>query len=431
MHSPWLSILLLLAVLALCGCSALPNGPAHAAEVAQSANPRQAAPELPPAEIQTLAETNGSFAFALYGALRERKGNLFASPYSISQALAMTYAGARGQTAQQMADALRLILAPERLHPAWNSLDQTLTNRNRWKDAVADGPRFMLHIVNALWGQADYEFRPEYLDLLAEHYGAGMRLLDFSADPAGARETINRWVGEQTQGKISDLLPSGTIDPLTRLVLTNAIYFDAAWQYPFLAEATQDGPFTHLDGSTVQARMMRQSKRLPYAEGPTFQAVELPYVGGELSMVVVLPAPGQFQPFEESLDWAQWQEIAQALDERDVELTLPKWDFDSQFNLSAALQRLGMTDAFNVDAADFSGMDGTDRLYIKEVIHKAAVTVDEAGTVAAAATAVILVQKAMPLEPVTFTADRPFVFLIRDRGTGSILFLGRVLDPTL
>jgi serpin B len=400
---------------------------AVAGEIVQSEKPRVTSPEVTETDLKPLVEGNSAFAFNLYQALREEDGNLFYSPYSISLALAMTYAGARGETEQQMADTLHFTLPQNRLHPAFNSLDIELGKRGEGAEGK-DDEGFRLHIVNAIWGQKGYHFLPTFLDVLAENYGAGLRILDFASAPEESRRTINNWVSDQTEGRIEDLIPQGMIDILTRLVLTNAIYFNAAWQYPFNEAVTSDSQFYPLDGGEVTVPMMRQTESLGYTEDDNYQAVELPYDGGALSMVILLPRAGQFEAFEESLNAEQVSAIVNALDQRQVALAMPKFEFESAFKLKEALMAMGMPVAFT-EGADFSGMTGGRDLFISAVVHKAFVSVDEAGTEAAAATAVIMKLTALPGAPVEFTANRPFIFLIRDIETGSIRFVGRVLNP--
>jgi len=400
---------------------------AVAGEIVQSEKPRVTSPEVTETDLNPLVEGNSAFAFNLYQALREEDGNLFYSPYSISLALAMTYAGARVETEQQMADALHFTLSHNRLHPAFNSLDIELGKRGEGAEGK-DDEGFRLHIVNAIWGQKGYHFLPTFLDVLAENYGAGLRPLDFASTPEESRLIINNWVSDQTEGRIEDLIPQGLIDILTRLVLTNAIYFNAAWQYPFNEAITSDSQFYPLDGGEVTVPMMRQTESFGYTEDDNYQALELLYDGGELSMVILLPRAGQFEAFEESLNAEQVNAIVSALDQRQVALAMPKFEFESAFKLKEALMAMGMPIAFT-EGADFSGMTGGRDLFISAVVHKAFVSVDEAGTEAAAATAVIMKVTALPGTPVEFTANRPFIFLIRDIETGSILFIGRVLNP--
>jgi serpin B len=423
MNKVFLCLLMAALMLGLAACVQPAAG-----EVIQSEKQRVTSPDVDEADLATLVEGNSTFAFDLYQAIRESDGNLFYSPYSISLALAMTYAGARGETAQQMADTLQFVLPQDRLHPAFNALDLELGRRGEGAEGK-DGEGFRLNIVNAIWGQKDYEFLSDFLDLLAENYGAGLRVLDFASAPEDARITINNWVSDQTEGRIEDLIPQGLINALTRLVLTNAIYFNAAWQYPFEEDMTEDGPFYLLDGGEVTVPMMRQTESFGYAEGDGYQAVELLYDGGELSMVILLPQAGQFEAFEGSLDAQQVDEIIGSLEYRQVTLTMPKFEFESSFGLGETLSAMGMPVAFS-GAADFSGMTGNRDLFIADVVHKAFVSVDEAGTEAAAATAVVMELTAAPETPVEVTVNHPFIFLIHDIETGAILFIGRVVNPS-
>jgi serpin B len=375
-----------------------------------------------------LIEGNSAFAFDLYQALKGQEGNLFFSPHSISLALAMTYAGARNETAQQMADTLHFLLEQEKLHPTFEWLAGELASRGE-ESAGKDGEGFRLNIVNAMWGQQDYEFLSEFLNLLAENYGAGLRTLDFIAEPEESRATINDWVSNETEGRIEDLIPAGMIDTLTRLVLTNAIYFNAAWENPFDEDRTADGPFRPVDGGQVTVPMMKQTNSLGYAKGNGYQAIELPYDGRELSMVILLPASGNFPAFEEGLTSGQVGGTIRHLEYVKVSLTMPQFEFDSEFSLEDTLSAMGMKDAFSPVYADFSGMTDDRELYISHVVHKAFVSVNEAGTEAGAATAVVIPAGDGFEPPVEVTIDRPFIFLIRDIATGAILFVGRVLNP--
>ncbi|MFN2229513.1 MAG: serpin family protein [Anaerolineae bacterium] len=408
------------------GCAS-PAGPV-AAGMLQSSMERIGAPDVDESNLEELSQANAAFALELYQVLRKDHENLFYSPYSISVALALAYAGARGETEQQMADAMHYTLSQERLHAAFNALDQALASRGEGAMGK-DGQAFQLHVANAIWGQQDYSFLDAYLDVLALNYGAGLRLVDFVKAPEEARVTINDWVSEQTEGRIEDLIPAGAIDALTRLVLTNAIYFNAAWAKPFDEKQTEDGSFRLLDGSQVTVPMMKQVESLGYAMGKGYQAVELPYDGNELSMVILVPDEGQFGAFEDALDADRLEGIVQDLRYVQVALSMPQFKIESSMSLADALAAMGMPAAFS-DDADFSGMTGNHDLAISDVVHKAFVSVDESGTEAAAATAVIMKLTAMPAEPLTVTIDRPFIFAIRDIQTGSLLFVGRVVDPS-
>jgi serpin B len=422
MKKALISVLIVLLILPLIACGQPVGG-----ELLKSDKERITSPDVNPSEQALLVEGNSAFAFDLYQALKGEAGNLFYSPYSISVALAMTYAGARNQTAEQMADTLQFMLEQDKLHPAFNWLDAELAKRGEGA-AGKDGGGFRLNIVNAIWGQKDYEFLSDFLDILAENYGAGLRILDFITETEQSRLTINQWVSDQTEGRIEDLIPPGAIDALTRLVLTNAIYFNAAWDYPFDEEMTADGPFYLLDGGQVSVPMMQQTESFGYTNGEGYQAVELQYDGNELSMVIFLPEAGQFEAFEEGLQAQQVSDIISSLQPTLVDLTMPQFEFDSEFSLKDTLAGMGMPVAFSSEA-DFSGMTGNRELFISDVVHKAFVSVDEAGTEAAAATAVIMPGAAEPEPPVEVTIDHPFIFLIRDIETGATLFVGRVMNP--
>ena len=401
--------------------------PAASGNYVQSDKPRITSPAVENADLTTLVDGNTVFTLDLYQELKGEEGNIFYSPYSLSVALSMTYAGARGETEQQMAEALSFYLSQDQLHPAFNYLDQELAGRGEGAQGK-DEEGFRLNIVNDIWGQKNFTFLSDFLDTLAENYGAGLRILDFINAPEESRITINDYISEQTEEKIKDLIPEGVIDVMTRLVLTNAIYFNAAWEYPFSEDMTSDGVFHLLDGGEVTVPMMSQGESLGYTEGDDYQAVELKYDGEELSMVILLPDSGQFENFEMSLDAGLLNDIIDNLENKPVELTLPKWEYESSFMMKETLRAMGMPIAFT-DGADFSGMTGNRDLYIADVVHKAFVSVDEAGTEAAAASAVIMKLTAMPTDVATVTVDRPFIFLIRDIETGAILFFGRVVNP--
>ena len=397
-------------------------------ELLKSDKERIISPDVSTSEQALLVEGNSAFALELYQALKGKEGNIFYSPYSISLALAMTYAGARNETAEQMADTLQFMLEQERLHPAFNWLDAELASRGKGA-AGKHGEGFRLNIVNAIWGQKDYEFLTDFLDVLAENYGVGLRILDFTTETEKSRLAINDWASDQTEGRIEDLIPQGVVSPLTRLVLTNAIYFNAAWESPFNEDMTTYGPFYLLNGGQITVPMMWQADSFRYTDGEGYQAIELLYDGDELSMVILLPASGNFEAFEEGLQAQQVYDIMSDLQLHGGTLMMPKFEFDSEFSLEDTLAEMGMPDAFSCSEADFSGMTGNRGLFISDIVHKAFVAVHEAGTEAAAATAVPVTEEAPPEPTAEVTIDRPFVFLIRDTETGAILFVGRVLNP--
>ena len=387
------------------------------------------------ADLDELVRGNNAFAFELYRALNDGEGNLFYSPFSISQALAMTSAGARGETQRQMADTLHYRLPQSSLHPAFNVLDRTLASRGQAPGGTPNndgetGQYFRLNIANAVWGQYGYHFLPDFLDALAENYGAGMMVSDFAGAPDEARVRINDWVAEETEGKIKDLLPPGALVRSTRLVLTNAIYFNASWHWPFSRSNTRVRPFHLAGGGTVDVPMMTETYRdYGYARGDGYQVVDVPYSWGEMSMTILLPDQGTtLEALEGSLDSDLLDQIVDGIETDYVTLTIPLFEFESEFNLGDTLAGMGMPDAFD-DRADFSGMTGSRDLGISRVVHKAFVSVDEMGTEAAAATGVVTAASGPSKEPISVTVDRPFIFLIRDIGTGTVLFLGRVSNP--
>jgi serpin B len=314
-------------------------------------------------------------------------------------------------------------------HAAWgNALDAALGSRTgTFKDGAGKDRPVTLRIANAPFGQRDMKLVPAYLDALASRFGAGLRLVDYKKDVEAARKAIDAWVSDQTEQRIPELIAKGDLDDLTRLVLVNAIYLKAAWQTPFSADLTKPASFTKADGSTIQVPTMAATEEFRYGDGAGWKAVELPYVGGSLAMTVIVP--DDLAAFEASLDTDALGKITGALSTRNVDLTMPKFGIETRADLGAALVALGMTDAFDPDRADFSGMTTQEQLYISKVIHQADIDVDEKGTTAAAAIAVEMRAMSLPADPVTFHVDRPFLFFVRDVPTGAILFMGRVTEP--
>jgi len=384
------------------------------------------APPLPkprPEEV-VVAKGNTEFALDLYAKLRLEEGNLFLSPYSISSALAMTYAGARARTAEQMARTLHFTLPNDRLHPTFGGLTRGLNDGGKKGD-------YELAVANALWGQKGEKWLPEFLALNREHYGAGLNEVDFIGATEHARQTINRWGEKETRERIKDLLKPGVLRPNTRLVLTNAIYFKGLWLGQFNEEATRDAPFHLTADKTTTVPMMNQTGPFKYMQDNGFKALELPYKGKRLSMVVFLPDKVDgLAGFEKTLtaeSLSKW--LSRLRRTPKVIVGLPKFKVTAEFRLGKVLKSLGMTDAFS-GAADFSGMNGLKNLFISAVVHKAFVDVNEEGTEAAAATAVVIGRTSVMVRPPpVFRADHPFLFLIRDNVSGCILFLGRVLYP--
>ncbi len=375
--------------------------------------------------LARLAEGNTGFAIDLYSRLKGDEGNLFFSPYSISTALAMAHAGARGETAEQMAEAMRLSLEQSDLPAAFRALAERL------KKAQSEG-EIALNIANSLWPQQGYPFLDEYLTLLEEHFGVSVTPVDFRR-AIEAAEAINQWVEKETEEKIKNLISPDALDDLTRLVLVNAIYFKGDWEKPFEERLTRSEQFFVTEEKTVEVDMMQQKDHFPYAQNETLQILELPYAGGDVSMLILLPRTrGDIAKVEGLLTGdpgrlAQWTE---GLRRREVQVYLPRFKFEwGVRSLVGELRAMGMEDAFAPGRADLSGMDGTRELFIKDVVHKAFVEVNEEGTEAAAATGIIAGVTSVAPPPPVFRADHPFLFLIRENETGSILFMGRVNQP--
>ena len=377
-------------------------------------------------EMSVVVNGNNQFAADLYSHLKDTSsGSLFFSPYSISTALAMTYAGAAGETQKQMAQVLHFTAPEAKLHQDMARLRESL---------LAEGKKgYQLRVANRLWGQKGFEFLSDFLQTTRKHYEAELGVVNFVENTEGARQEINRWVEIQTEEKIKDLLPPGILNARTRLVLTNAIYFKGNWQQQFNKDGTKDAPFHVLADKEVTVPMMHQTERFGYKATDDLQVLEMPYTNGDLSMIVLLPNEIEGLPLlETKLTEARLQEWINGLRRQKVRVYVPKFKMESQFGLKETLQAMGMTLAFDDQEADFSRMNSGNGLYISAVVHKAFVDVNEEGTEAAAATGVVMALKSTAVaepEPPTFRADHPFLFLIRDNHTGSILFLGRVVNP--
>jgi serpin B len=391
-------------------------------------------PSSPNERLGELVAGNAGFAVDLHDRLTagEDADNVFVSPYSISVALAMTYAGAGGDTETAMRETLGFSLREE-THPAFaelqNQLDDRATTDAQGGSDSDDGEvdAFQLAVANALWGAAEYPFAEEYLDLVDEHYNGGFNEADFANDPEVERERINEWVAESTEDRIEDLIPEDALSPQTVLVLTNAIYFMAGWQLEFDPEETTEAAFSTLDGSESAVSMMEQNLRTNYADLPGAQAIELPYVGGEVSMVLIVPDQGEFEAIQAELSGSTLFGVFEALGDASGDLRMPKFEYEFDTELSKVLTDMGMEAAFG-PGADFTNMvDSGGGPGIDDVFHKAFVSVDEEGTEAAAATSVSMIESA-PAASFDLTVDRPFLFCIRDRPTDAVLFLGRVTD---
>jgi len=403
------------------------------------------------AAVDRLTRANTAFALDLYHRLRSDPGNVFFSPHSISTALGMTHLGARGETARQMAETLHFNTVREAdLHKAFAALAQSLENPretvepNKQRDEKqsnqsdtqenqqdeqqsSDDSTLELAIANRLWGQRGEPFRDSFLNAVQEHYGGGFEALDYR-EPEEARKQINKWIEQQTNNRIEDLIKPGDMRPMPVLILTNAIYFNGDWRLPFDDMMTREREFHIATDVTTAVPMMQQVNRFAYHETKDLQAVEMPYVGERLAMLVLLPKDRNgLSALEQQLTPASLDDIANQLTLKKVNLLLPKFTMTDRVQLADHLKSMGMPIAFS-KGADFSGMNGRKNLLISKVAHQAFVNVDEKGTEAAGATGVVMTRTSVD-RPVTFRADHPFVFMIRDRETGSVLFMGRVTNP--
>ncbi|MCK5064974.1 MAG: serpin family protein [Candidatus Fermentibacteraceae bacterium] len=379
--------------------------------------------------VQELISGNNDFAMDLYKEVCRIhvSDNIFLSPYSISSALGMTYAGARGETAAEMAEVLHFTLPVEAINRAFYSLSATLSSGDPIR--AESGDPFTLSISNGLWVQDGFNLLDEYVDEITEYYCAAVRNLDFVDDPDHSRETINNWVAENTMDRIQNLIPPGVLNDETRVVLTNAVYFKASWLKPFDERSTSDAQFLLADGSAIEAPMMSQTDHFRFVSTEGCSAVELDYAAGNASMLILLP-DGDIEEFQQNFDAGMLESIRRRLSSVRVSLSMPKFEFSRSLQLSQILRTLGLEFALG-SGADFSGITGNPDLFISEVLHKAFVKVDEAGTEAAAATAVVMGLTAMPEEPIEMNINRPFLFFILDRDSGSIVFMGRIMDPSV
>jgi len=395
--------------------------------------------------MNKIVEGNNVFATELYAQVaKTSEGNLFFSPNSIHTALGMTYLGARGKTAQEMADVLHLALNRDQIAQAFGELTRTLNSpqmvlEEEYLDREykqKEVPVYQLSIANALWAMKDYPFREEYITEVRGPFDAELRELDFMNDPEPSRYTINEWVENKTNQKIKELLPPGIIRNDTRLVLTNAIYFMSNWAETFKKQKTKDLPFTMTDGWKVSCPQMFQQDYFGYMETNDFQGLSIPYKGHDLEMVIFLPKNTDGLPtLEKKFTVKNLNRWMAQFKHQEVKVTLPKFKFSYTASLGDMLKAMGMNLAFIWPGADFSIMTMAKDLFISAVLHKAFVAVDEEGTEAAAATGVMMSSGAEPLlekiEPKIFKADHPFLFVIRHKKTDAIVFTGRLTNPKL
>lgn len=384
----------------------------------------------PSADVLALATGQRAFAWELHQALPAAEGNVFWSPFSVSAALAMLYGGTRGATATQLGSALHVDLPDDAWHAAWGALLDDLGALHAPTPTPAC-PGRTFAVANRTWFDDELTVEPDYLALTSDTYGAPAEQIDFTTDPDAARQAINAWISDRTLGHIPELLLPEHITTYTRFVLVNALYFAGSWSTPFSPEATADLPFTRADASTVEVPTMQAGLELRYADLDGVQVVEIPYAGEDTSMVVLLPDdPAGLPALEAGLTGDVVEGWIAGAAIRYVDLALPRFEVRWRADLPEALAALGVVDAFDPTLADLTGMTSWPGLYVSAVVHEAWVKVDEEGTEAAAATAVIGEDTSAP-EPATFHADRPFLFLIRDRVTGTLLFVGKVTDPSI
>lgn len=385
-------------------------------------------PEPLTGDLETLVAGNHKFALDMYKQLDTNSSNFMLSPFSIRLAFGLLQAGTRGDTEAEIAPTLHYGLTGDALHATFNALDLALAKRNIPRDPENDPVE--LKVANSFWGLNGFPWEKTYLDLIAENYGAGIKILDFKNEPEKSRTTINDWVEERTQKKIKNLLPEGSVNPdETVSVLVNAFYFKAPWAVRFNPDRTTEANFDTLNNSTVQADFMHQVGTFNYTDSVGFQALEMLFRTGDLSMVLLLPDLDTFDDFENNLDTNQLGNILSGLGRALGTLSIPKFEFEAGFELKKILENLGMTTVFQ-DIADLSGMASDNRLFVDDVYHKTFISIDEEGAEAAAATGIVASVSSAPSRSFELTADHPFLFLIRDRVTGTILFMGRVTDPT-
>lgn len=379
-------------------------------------------------EMSALVNSSNRFAFALNTEISSGADNLCFSPYGITQMLAMAYAGAQGATAMQIAKTAGFTLPPDRLAAAFTRLRSELSSAAGSPTATSPSAAHV-DMRSTLWAQADFGFTPGFLDTLTRGLGADLQLVDFTKDPEQVRKTINAWAAGGSGGTIEEMLEQGSVDAPTRMVLTTLASLNVPWQVPFEAGETTPSEFYLLDGSHMEVPMMHLEARLPTARGQNFQALELPYAGGSLSMLVIVPDRDHFAEVGNRLSPQLVADTLNALQPENIDLAFPKFAFDDVISLPAALQRLGIDDAFRATQADFSGMDGKRDLYISAMAHKASIQLDEQGSGVHAVTAVSLERSLRSSANLRVTVERPFFFFVRDSRSGALLFMGRLTQP--
>ncbi len=370
-----------------------------------------------------IIEGNNRFALELYRLYsgKYKEDNIFFSPFSITSAFSMLYEGARGKTAEEIAKVFHFPTSGDVRRQGFSAL---------YREMNKPGKKYELSLANALWVQSGYSFLKEYISVIRKYYGGKATNVDFRGDPEGSRQVINKWVEEKTREKIKDLLPKGSVTSLTRLVITNAIYFKGLWVFPFDKRKTTDADFKITPGKSVKVKMMSlpRPQRFNYAETDDLQILEMPYEGEELSMLVLLPKDYSIEKLEKSLNWENLDRWRGMLQSREVTVYFPRFKMERKYAMVDDLMKMGMKSAFDPAKADLSGLTGKRDLYVTSVYHQAYVEVNEEGTEAAGATGIVVGRTAVE-KRIIFRADHPFIFLIQDRKTGNILFIGRVHNP--
>lgn len=396
---------------------------------ARSEKPRETKPNVGPGDLDTLTGDERTFATKMFAELRKNQPgeNVFFSPHSIYTAFGMLYAGAQGSTESAMAKGLDYSLPQARLHAAMNALDLELESRaTGTAGSGADGKGFRLAVANSVWSQKGFTFETPYLDTLAVNYGAGLKLVDFLRDGEGASKQINGWIEAKTEGRIKDLVKG--LPSETKVVLANAVYFNAAWQQQFTESATIDGSFQCLYGAQP-AKLMKTTSYGRYSQTAAYDALSLPYEGGKVEFVAIAPKAGTYEAYERTFDRAAFDGAVGGLKGGEVAVTMPRFEIKGEaVSLKPALSTLGLGEIF-ADNANFKGVTPAEGFHVFDAVHKAFVKVNEKGTEAAAATAIIAGTTSVAPPPVPITLDRPFLFAVRDVPTGAVLFLGRVVKP--
>ncbi|MBC7326694.1 serpin family protein [bacterium] len=379
---------------------------------------------IPQEEVQAIVQANNRFALELYRFYSQKYSgeNILFSPLSLSSAFAMLQEGAKGKTAEEISDVFHFPADRETQRKGFQEVYSSLNKPDR---------ESKLSIANALWAQKSFPILSDYLETIREYYGGEATNLDFRADPESSRRTINKWVEDRTNNKIKDLLPRGAINTTTRLVLTNAIYFKGFWLFPFDKNLTKEDDFKVGPDKKVKVKMMAHSKALsfPYAESDDFQMLELPYEGRDISMILLLPKNISLEQLEKRLNYENLNKWMGMLGIKEVKVYLPRFKLERKYSMVEDFKKLGMPSVFDAGKADFSGITGKRDLYVTGVVHKAYVDVNEEGTEAAAATGIVLGKTAIATTYI-FRADHPFIFFILEKTTGSILFIGRVYNPS-